>query len=316
MLQKPSFPASELDTLKRQRATQLESSRTDPQAIAGRALARLDNPYPVGDPRYAPTVEESIANNAAVTLDDVRNFHRGFYGASNAEIAIVGDFDEAQMRALVTELFGGWKSPGAYARVPDPLVPKTAYALKFDLADKANAFLIGREALPLNDLSPDYPAMLVANFILGDSPTSRLWERLRQKDGLSYGVGSFFQPSSFEANSRFGVYAIFAPENLDRVRRAFAEEMAAALKDGVTDAEVRTAKDALMQERRLGRNEDGQVAGALANQSYLGRTWSTSGRIDAEIEKLTPADVNTVLRRYLKPDDMGYAFAGDFMKKK
>jgi zinc protease len=58
------------------------------------------------------------------------------------------------------------------------------------------------------------------------------------------------------------------------------------------------------------------VAGALANQSYLGRTWSTSGRIDAAIEKLTTADVNAVLRKYLKPDDLGYAFAGDFTKKK
>jgi zinc protease len=200
--------------------------------------------------------------------------------------------------------------------VPDPLVAKKPYALKFELADKANAFLIGRQALPLNDLSPDYPAMLVANFILGDSPTSRLWERLRQKEGLSYGVGSFFQPNSFEDNSRLGMYAIFAPENLDRVRGGLAEELAAAVKEGFTDAEVKTAKEALMQERRLARNEDGSVAGTLANQSYLGRTWATSGRIDAAIESLTTADVNAVLRKYVKPADIGYAFAGDFTKKK
>ena len=200
--------------------------------------------------------------------------------------------------------------------MPDPFVAKKPYALKFDLADKANAFLIGREALPLNDSSPTIRRCWCANFILGDSPTSRLWERVRQKDGLSYGVGSQFAPSSFEANSRFVVYAIFAPENLDRVRRGLAEEMAAALKDGFTDAEVADAKEAVMQQRRLGRNEDGRVAGALANQSYLGRTWSRSAQVDAAIEKLTTADVNAVLRKYLKPDDLGYAFAGDFAKKK
>ena len=92
--------------------------------------------------------------------------------------------------------------------------------------------------------------------------------------------------------------------------------MALALKDGFTDSEVATAKAALMQERRLGRNEDGSVAGALANQSYLGRTWSTSGRIDDAIEKLTTADVNAALRKYVKPDDFAYAFAGEFAKKK
>jgi zinc protease len=316
ILREPAFPAQELDTLKRERATGLEESRTDPQQVAVRALRREGNPYLVGDPRYAPTLDEELAWAKPVTPDTLRKFHSQFYGASNAELAIVGDFDEAAIRTLVVELFGSWKSPGAYARVTDPLVPKKPFVLKFELADKANAFMIGRQSMPLNDLSPDYPALLVANFILGDSPTSRLWERLRQKEGLSYGVGSFFQPNSFEANSRFGMYAIFAPENLDKVRRGFAEEMALALKDGFTDAEVKTAKEALLQERRLSRNEDGGVAATLANQSFLGRTWSVSGQIDASIEKLTAADVNAALRKYLKPDEIGYAFAGEFAKKK
>ncbi len=316
VLREPSFPAAELETFKRERATELESSRSDPQQVAVRASRREGNPYPAGDPRYSPTLDEELGWARTVTPESMRAFHSQFYGASNAELAIVGDFDPVEMRALVTELFGSWKSPSAYARVPDPFVAKKPYALKFDLADKANAFLIGREPMPLNDVSPDYPAMLVANFILGDSPTSRLWERVRQKDGLSYGVGSQFAPNSFEPNSRFVVYAIFAPENLDRVRRAMAEEMALALKNGFTDGEVANAKDALLQERRLGRNEDGSVAGSLANQSYLGRTWALSGQVDAAIEKLTAADVNAVLRKYLKPDDIGYAFAGEFAKKK
>jgi zinc protease len=200
--------------------------------------------------------------------------------------------------------------------VPDPLVPKKPVVLKFEIADKANAFLIGRELLPVNDMSPDYPGLLVANYILGESGSSRLFERLRQKDGLSYGVASIFQPNSFEANSRLGVYAIFAPENLEKVRRGFAEEFAGALKDGFTDVEVKNAKDAVMQERRLARNEDSQVAGAVANQAFLGRTWATSGQVDNAIEKLTTADVNAVLRKYLKPDEFIYSMAGDFAKKK
>jgi len=316
VLREPSFPAQELATMTRERTTALEASRSDPQQVAVRASRREGNPYPVGDPRYAPTLDEELAWRKAVTPEGLKKFHAQFYGASNAELAIVGDFDPEAMRALVTELFGSWMSPSAYARVPDPLVAKKPYALKFELADKANAFLIGREALPLNDLSPDYPAMLVANHIVGESASSRLFERLRQKDGLSYSVGSFYQPNSFEANSRFGVYAIFAPENLDKVRRALAEEMAGAVKDGFTDIEVKNAKEAVMQERRLSRNDDGQVAGSLANQAFLGRTWSTSGQIDAAIEKLSTADINAVLRKYLKPEDIGYSFAGEFNKKK
>ncbi|MCC7326465.1 MAG: insulinase family protein [Burkholderiales bacterium] len=316
VLREPSFPASELETLKRQRATAYEAAKTDPQNIAQRALARHNNPYPVGDPRYAPTVDESIAANAAVTVDDVRRFHAQFYGASNAELAIVGDFDADATRALVAELFGSWKSPSAYVRVPDPFVPNKAAAMRLVVPDKANAFLIGIEKLPVNDMSPDYPALLVASFILGDSSAARIPERLRQKDGLSYAAGSFFRPSALDANSALGAYAIFAPENLARVRAGLAEEFDRALKDGFTDAEVAAAKDGVMQERRLGRTEDGRIAGALSTQEYYGRTFATSGAVDAAIEKLTPQEVNAALRKYVKPGEMAYAFAGDFDKKR
>jgi zinc protease len=312
VLREPSFPASEFAQLQRQRAAALDASRQEPQAIATRALARHNNPYPVGDPRYAPTLDESIADNAAVTLDAVRQFHRDFYGAGSAELAIVGDFDADATKALVTELFGGWKSPQPFARVPDPFRPNQAAALRLAVPDKANAFLLSVERMPLNDLDPDYPALLIVSFLLGDSSSARIPERLRQKEGLSYAAGSYFQPGSIDRNSAIGAYAIFAPENLARVRTALSEELERAVKDGFSDAEVAAAKSGVMQERRLSRTEDGRVAGALATQLYLGRTYATSAAVDAAIEKLTAAEVNAALRKYVKPGEFAYAFAGDF----
>ena len=315
VLREPSFPATELDQLKRARQTQLDTARSDPQSIASRAIGRHANPYPPGDPRYTPTIEESLANNSAVTADDVKRFHQQFYGASNAELSIVGDFDADATRALVTELFGGWKSPASYVRVPDPFRPNQPAAMRLLVPDKANAFLVGVERIPIDDLNSDYPALLVMSFILGDSSSARIPERLRQKDGLSYGAGAVFQPSAIDANSSITSYAIFAPENLVRVRNGLAEEFDRAVKDGFTDAEVAAAKQGVLQERTLSRTEDGRIAGALTAQSFLGRTYATSAAVDAAIEKLTPQDVNAVLRKYLKPGDFTYAFAGDFDKK-
>ncbi len=315
VLRDPAFPAAELDTLKRQRNTDLEASKTEPRAIASRALGRHANPYPAGDPRYVPTIDESIANNAAVTLEGVKQFHSKFYGASNAELSIVGDFDAAQVKALVTELFGGWKSPSTYARVPEPFVPNQAAALRLEVADKANAWLFGAQRLPLNDMNPDYPALVVASFVLGDSTSSRIPDRLRQKEGLSYGAGTYFQPSTIDANSTMGTYAIFAPQNLARVRTGFSEEFDRAVKDGFTDAEVVAAKAGVMEKRQLARTEDGGIAAALSSQEFLGRTFAQSAAVDAAIAKLTTADVNAALRKYFKPAEMTYAFAGDFDKK-
>ncbi len=83
------------------------------------------------------------------------------------------------------------------------------------------------------------------------------------------------------------LYAIYAPENRERVRVGIAEEMARALKDGFTEAEVATAKRALLQARRIGRAQDGALANALAQQAYRGRTWDFTAKIDAGLEAVT-----------------------------
>ena len=83
---------------------------------------------------------------------------------------------------------------------------------------------------------------------------------------------------------------------------------------GFTDAEVQTGRQGLLQERRLARTQDGTVASALANQAFLGRTWAFSAAVDAAIEKLTTAEVNAAFRKYVKPGELGYAYAGDFGK--
>jgi zinc protease len=312
VLRTPSFPADELEKLSREVATGLEASRTDPQQVAVRALRRNGNPYPAGDPRYTPTLDEELAAVRKVGAADVKAFHAAFYGASDAELAIVGDFDPEAMRALAAELFGSWKSPAPYARVPDPQVPTKVAVLKFDVADKANAFLIGRQTWPVNDENPDYAALVVADYVLGDSPTSRLWERLRQKEGLSYGAGSVFRVGSFEPNAALTLYAIFAPENLAKVRAGFAEELAAAVKTGFTEAEVAHARTGLLEERTAARAEDRGVAASLVGQAYRGRTWAFDANVDAAIARLTPAEVNAALAKYLKPDAFAYSFAGDF----
>ena len=166
----------------------------------------------------------------------------------------------------------------------------------------------------MNDTNPDYPALVTANYILGDSPSSRLWERLRQKDGLSYGVGSFFRPNPFEPNSTMTLYAIFAPENLDRVRTGFADEVGKALKDGFTDTEIAHAKSGMLEERTAQRSEDANVAQTLVNQAYLDRTWARDAAIDGALAKLTAADVNAALSKYLKPGEFAYSVAGNFGK--
>jgi zinc protease len=166
----------------------------------------------------------------------------------------------------------------------------------------------------LRDLDPDYAALLVADQILGSSSDSRLAMRLREKDGLSYAVGSFLQPGQIDDNGTLGMYAIFPPKELARVRSAFAEELGRALDKGFTDEEIAAARRALLEERRTNRAQDNVIAGSLVAQAYLGRTFAESARLDAEIEKVDAAAARAALRKHLDPSTLAWAFAGDFTK--
>ena len=314
-LREPTFVPSEFEQLKRERLTALEQSRTDPTAIARRASARAGNPYPPDDVRYTPTIDEDIARVKALDVAAVKAFHGKFYGTSHAELAIVGDFDAAAVRPLVRELFGDFTSPTKYARVPQPLYPTKMDPQTFETPDRANAAMFGRLSMPLNDEAPDYAALMIANRMLGGDTDSRIFKRVRVQDGLSYGVGSAFQAASIDENSTFIVYAIFAPQNLPRVRAATAEEIAKARDGGFTEQEVAASKKALLEERRIARAQDDALAGSLVSQEFLGRTWAQSAKIDAAIAAVTVQSANAALRKYVDPAGIAYAYAGDFAKK-
>ncbi|HEY5800732.1 MAG TPA: insulinase family protein, partial [Burkholderiaceae bacterium] len=117
VMKEPAFPQAEFEQLKQRALVGIEASRNDPQALAARELARLFNPYPKGDVRAAMPLDEQLATVQAVTLEAVKNFYRDFHGASHGEIAIVGDFDALQARAIIVQEFGNWKSRARYARL-------------------------------------------------------------------------------------------------------------------------------------------------------------------------------------------------------
>jgi zinc protease len=315
-LREPAFVPSEFEQLKRERLTALEQSRSDPTAIARRAAARAGNPYPADDVRYTPTIDEEIERVRATDVAAVKAFHAKFYGASHAELAIVGDFDAAAVKPLIRELFGDYASPTPYARVPQPLYPTKAAPQTFETPDKANAAMFGRLSMPLNDESADYAALTIANRILGGDSDSRIFKRVRVTEGLSYGVGSVFQPASIDLNSTFVVYAIFAPQNLAKVRDATAQEVSRARDGGFTEQEVTAAKKALLEERRISRAQDEALAGSLVSQAFLGRTWANSAKIDAAIAAVSVDSANAALRKYVDPAGIAYAYAGDFAKAK
>jgi zinc protease len=164
----------------------------------------------------------------------------------------------------------------------------------------------------MRDDDPDFPAMVLGNALLGGTSTSRLATRIREKEGLSYSVYSWFQAGRRDKVARFGLAAIFAPQNRARVETAVSEELARALAQGFAPEEVEAAKNGLLQARRIARTRDGTLAGRLAWYLHFGRTFEWDIAFEARIAALTPEQVLAALRRHLDPARLSMVAAGDF----
>ncbi len=315
LLRHPSLPADALEEIRRQALTGLEGQRKEPQAVLSEALSRHGNPYPRGDVRHARTFDEIEADWRAVKIEQVREFHAKFVGTSQAQFAAVGDFDAKAVTQALQRALGGWSSQQAIARVPSPLIPVPPARLVLLTPDKQNAAMQVLQDLPLNDLHSDYPAFMLANHLLGSGGDSRFWNRIREKEGLSYSVYSAVQWNSIESNSQWVASAIFAPQNRGKVESAFREEVAKVLTQGFTQAEFESGKRGLLNFRQLSRAQDARLAGAWVSNLYLDRTFEVSAKVDAALEALTLDQVNQALRRYLKPDQFVFGLAGDFKDK-
>jgi len=310
------FPAAQVEEYQRQAITSIRSAMTEPTALASRALARHNNPWPADDVRYVPSFEEALADAKALERGPLAAFHERFYGAGAVKFSAVGDFDPAAVKQTLTAGLKDWKRAPAYTRLDDPYRDVASKQYSIDTPDKANAFYISRMPLKLQDTDPDFPALYLANFLLGTSETSRLWNRVRETEGLSYNVRSSLSVSSFEPSANWTIYAIYAPQNRDRLEKAIGEELARALKDGFTDEEVRDGIAALLNYRKLARAQDDVLASTWIDYLKRGRTFEWSAEMDRQIAALTPERVNTALRKYLDPADFSTAVAGDFTPAK
>ena len=312
ILRKPSFPQKEFDLLVDESTASLESQRSEPNAMGSQAMALALDVYPKGDVRAARSLDESIAALKATSLEQVKQFHNQFYGANNSTLALVGDFDSDAVKAQLQQYFGDWQSPQAYARLKaEPKSPK-AQVIQLEAPDKANAFFLAGLPLALQDTHPEFVPLQLANRVLGGGVKSRLLDRLRQKDGLSYDAGSQLIASAFEPSGMWVLYAIYAPQNLSKLKVGVQEELTKFVKEGITAEELADAKKSWQEERKIGRAQDRALAASHVAQTASLRTMAFVEKIDALIKATTVADVNAVIRKTLDPSKFLNVYVGDF----
>jgi zinc protease len=316
VLREPTLPVAELETIRNAKLSSLSQQLTDPQAIAQTAVQKALSPYPTTDVRYAPSTAESIERWKAIGRDDVVRLHHDFLGGEHGELSIVGDFDVESTQVQLSKIFDGWTAKQPYDRIPRPGNMKIAGRTeKIETPDKDNAVYFAGEVIPMKDSDPDYPAFTIGNFVLGSSGlSSRLGDRVRQREGLSYGVGSVFRANPLDERAIFSAYAITNPANMPKVDVAIREETSKIISQGITAEELEAAQKSYLENQKVLRSDDSHLASMLSSTLEADRDMSFYGKLENQISQLTTDAVKAALQKRLSLDKLVVVMAGDFAK--
>lgn len=314
ILREPAFDQSEFEVLVEETLAAIEANMSEPNYRALEAYRRyLVRSVPKGHPFYFYTAAEDIESFSSATVQEVSAFWRELYSPVNGAISIVGDFDSAETITLLEELLGDWESTAKYEHIPYEHVVQDSVELDIETPDKSNATMYAALNMGVHPSHDDYPAFQIGMEILGGGfLNSRLATRIRQNDGLSYGVGAQLQVLDPDPTSLFLAYAIFAPENRDLVVKAFREEVELLLNEGISEEELAAAIKGYLDYQQNLRADDPNIAYQLQSNLRWGRTMAFTEKIEAAIAELTPAMVQDAMQRHLLPERIAIFRAGDF----
>jgi zinc protease len=261
-------------------------------------------------------LQEAIDRLHKVTPAELASMHKRLWGASAAQVSVVGDFDPVATKADIEKSIAGWKSAKPYQRITLPFIASKPSDDVINTPDKEMAFVAAGQSIPLRDDDPAYPALYLFNYMAGGSPSSRIFMRLRQKEGISYGAFSQLLAHPIEKSGFFFAGALAAPAAMDKAMTSMLAELDAMVKSGVGDKEVAEAKKnyAKFWESRIA--DDEFVVAELNQGLFLDRTFAYWKDLNDKIGKLTPAQVDAAARQFIDPAKLSKVRAGDLSKQK
>jgi zinc protease len=311
-LRYPAFPDHEFVEVKRSLLLSVSSEKNDPDAASWNALTSRLHPYPPGDVRRVQSPDERVRVIGQIGVSDVRAFYEEFYGASDGELAVVGDFDPTELQALVEDSFHEWTSPRKQEPVARDYRPVSAGTVRLVQPGRRNAAFQAGLALPLTQDSADYAALVVGAYAMGGGfLSSRLPLRIRKQDGLSYWIESRLYGGPLDSGLTFVTSAACEPSQLAALRAAFADELARSVQEGFRPDEIEAAKLGWLRARQLAMSNDSQLVWDLASDLFAGRSRSWHGDLQKRISSLTPEQVTAAWRRYIDPSAIIIVEAGD-----
>ena len=305
VVQNATFPTDQLELTRQQTLTSLKVELDTPSSVARRTFQQTI--YPENHPFHAFPTEESVKS---ITREDLVSFYQEHYRPDTTILTLVGDFDPAKVRSLLETQLASWKDTGKppVANYPPVQLPKSVVQLNPVLPGKAQSIiLLGYKGIDRKD--PRFYAALVLNQILGgDTLSSRLGTEIRDRQGLTYGIYSYFQAGLHPGP--FQIQMQTAPEDAQKAIASTISLLKQTQEKGVTSNEVAAAKRSITSQYPVGLANPDELAQVILRNEVYGLDKSEIRDFINQVQSVTLEQVNQAAKELLSPDNLVVVTAG------
>jgi zinc protease len=303
----PLLPEAEFQRRQSSMASSIDAALTDPETVADKQLTfRFDN-YPQGHPQKPKTFEAMREERQSLSYDKVKSCAEDTRGLADALFVVTGDSSRDEFLRLWERRFKPLPtSKVGYERVRAPRAPETIDTsdILVELPNKPNGAITAQGMIPIVQSDAAVPALRLAFLALGDGTNSRLFKRLREKEGISYSVDAMFNPNPHDPRSTWFITASVASPEYKKAMAALREEVAKLIAEGFNEDELARAKSSWLENRKKTFIEEGgytdYVAGLMQND--IGFDFLI--HYDRRIATISAAEVSEAFRKYVSLDRM------------
>ncbi|MBW1654645.1 M16 family metallopeptidase [Flavobacterium quisquiliarum] len=306
-LRNPLFDAKEFENLKQQFIGNTQQSLNSPGERGDIALSQAI--YPKGNPNYSLSVEENIENIKKATLEEIKVFHKKYFGPASMRLVIVGDTEGANLNNSLKKSFKNWNG-GVAEKLKFEEASKAASKTEVvTIPEKPSAELFIGQYTGLKRADADYIPFYIGNYTLGAGFAGRLMQTVRDNDGLTYNISSGIG-GNIETGGYWYVNASFNPNLFQKGLDATMVQVDKWVKDGITAEELENKKTNLIGSFKVGMSTTSGMARTILGFIERGLEPNYIDQYPKDIEKATLQQVNDAIKKYVKLDKMIVIKAG------
>lgn len=310
-LREPAFPAEELEKLRQQAIAAIQEQQANTRLRAYEKFSQLT--YDPLNPFYVHAGDALVKSLNSITVEDVQRFYNERYGGRSLVLSVVGDVRADEVQRLFAEAFGEFTGPESVEiNVNDPQPPAEARREIVFLKEKANVDVLLGSAAPLRRDARDYYAATLANGALGESTlSSRLGLQVRDREGLTYGIGSRFRAPSLAAGPWYIAVSV-NPHNVEKAISSALAVLSDYVTNGMTADELADEKSSAIGSFKVSLSTNAGIAEALWNAEFYELGLDYIDRFPELIQAVALEESNAAIRKYFRPDQLTVVIAGDY----